>query len=418
MLIVDEPTRGIDVGTKAEVHRLLSELAADGVAVLMVSSELPEVLGMADRVLVMHEGRLVADIPRARADEESVMFAATGHGASRPGSGMTPRRPPCDRPVDGARRAGQPGARGRRRPGRPPRRSSSASSASSLALVLLIAVTAVVNPRFLSAQSVKDLLLGSTILAILAVGQAIVIITRNVDLSVGSVLGLSAFATGSLFVTAPGTPIPVALLVGVALGAVCGAVNGALIAAARVPALVVTLGTLYVFRGLDYTWATGQQINAADMPPGFLRHGHRDRARRAGADAVRGRRAGGRRVLPALVPQRPRAVRDRLRPGRRAGCPASRSAGGSSPRSSPAARWPGSPACCTRPGSARSTPTPASGSELDVVAAVVVGGVAIFGGSGIGATARRSAPCCSPRSAARCRCSASTRSGSGPPSAR
>ncbi|WP_245871396.1 sugar ABC transporter ATP-binding protein [Asanoa hainanensis] len=78
VLIVDEPTRGIDVGTKAEVHRLLSELAANGVAVLMVSSELPEVLGMADRVLVMHEGRLVADIARAEADEESVMFAATG----------------------------------------------------------------------------------------------------------------------------------------------------------------------------------------------------------------------------------------------------------------------------------------------------------------------------------------------------
>ncbi|MET7426895.1 sugar ABC transporter ATP-binding protein [Dactylosporangium sp. NPDC005555] len=78
VLIVDEPTRGIDVGTKAEVHRLLSELAGEGVAVLMVSSELPEVLGMADRVLVMHEGRLAADIPRTRADEESVMLAATG----------------------------------------------------------------------------------------------------------------------------------------------------------------------------------------------------------------------------------------------------------------------------------------------------------------------------------------------------
>ena len=78
VLIVDEPTRGIDVGTKAEVHRLMSQLAADGVAVLMVSSELPEVLGMADRVLVMHEGRLVADIPAERADEESVMYAATG----------------------------------------------------------------------------------------------------------------------------------------------------------------------------------------------------------------------------------------------------------------------------------------------------------------------------------------------------
>ena len=78
VLIVDEPTRGIDVGTKAEVHRLLSELAGRGLAVLMISSDLPEVLGMADRVLVMREGRLVAEIPRAEATEESIMSAATG----------------------------------------------------------------------------------------------------------------------------------------------------------------------------------------------------------------------------------------------------------------------------------------------------------------------------------------------------
>ncbi|ROO86516.1 monosaccharide ABC transporter ATP-binding protein (CUT2 family) [Actinocorallia herbida] len=81
VLIVDEPTRGIDVGTKAEVHRLLSELAAQGLAVLMISSDLPEVIGMADRVLVMHEGRITAEIPRAEATEESIMSAATG----RPG---------------------------------------------------------------------------------------------------------------------------------------------------------------------------------------------------------------------------------------------------------------------------------------------------------------------------------------------
>jgi rhamnose transport system ATP-binding protein len=78
LLIVDEPTRGIDVGTKAEVHRLISELASRGLAVLMVSSELPEVLGMADRVLVMHEGRLTGEFDRAHADEERIMRAATG----------------------------------------------------------------------------------------------------------------------------------------------------------------------------------------------------------------------------------------------------------------------------------------------------------------------------------------------------
>jgi rhamnose transport system ATP-binding protein len=77
LLIIDEPTRGIDVGTKAEVHRLLSELAGQGMAILMISSELPEVLGMADRVLVVCEGRLTADLPRESATPESVMRAAT-----------------------------------------------------------------------------------------------------------------------------------------------------------------------------------------------------------------------------------------------------------------------------------------------------------------------------------------------------
>ena len=77
VLIVDEPTRGIDVGTKAEVHRLLSELAQQGMGILMISSELPEVLGMADRVLVMREGRIAAVFDRADATPESIMHAAT-----------------------------------------------------------------------------------------------------------------------------------------------------------------------------------------------------------------------------------------------------------------------------------------------------------------------------------------------------
>jgi len=82
LLIIDEPTRGIDVGTKAEVHRLLSDLAGQGLAILMISSELPEVLGMADRVLVVCEGTITADIPRAEATPEKVMHAATR--AARP----------------------------------------------------------------------------------------------------------------------------------------------------------------------------------------------------------------------------------------------------------------------------------------------------------------------------------------------
>jgi rhamnose transport system ATP-binding protein len=78
VLILDEPTRGIDVGTKAEVHRIISHLATQGMAILLISSELPEVLAMADRVLVMHEGRISGEFPRDEATEERVMSAATG----------------------------------------------------------------------------------------------------------------------------------------------------------------------------------------------------------------------------------------------------------------------------------------------------------------------------------------------------
>lgn len=78
ILILDEPTRGIDIGAKAEVHRIISDLAADGLAIILISSELPEVLAMADSVLVMHEGRVTGTFSRAEANQEAVMFAATG----------------------------------------------------------------------------------------------------------------------------------------------------------------------------------------------------------------------------------------------------------------------------------------------------------------------------------------------------
>ncbi|GGB29886.1 ribose import ATP-binding protein RbsA [Flexivirga endophytica] len=81
LLIIDEPTRGIDVGTKSEVHRIIDSLVQGGMAVLMISSELPEVLGMADRVVVLHEGRVTGNFARDEADETTIMRAATGqHG--------------------------------------------------------------------------------------------------------------------------------------------------------------------------------------------------------------------------------------------------------------------------------------------------------------------------------------------------
>ena len=136
-------------------------------------------------------------------------------------------------------------------------------------LALLVLGVSIAEPRFLNAQNLRDILLNVTIVALLAVGQTIVVVTRNIDLSVGSILGITAFATGVMFAD-HGLPIPVVFVGGILFGAFFGLMNGAMVALARVPSLVITLGTLYVIRGIDYAWAHGRQINAADMPDSFL----------------------------------------------------------------------------------------------------------------------------------------------------
>lgn len=137
------------------------------------------------------------------------------------------------------------------------------------ALVALVIVTTVINPRFLSPQSVKDLLLNATIVIILAVGQALVIITKNVDLSIGSILGLVAFGTGTTFHSFPGIPIPLVFVIGMLFGGLLGAINGFLVTAAKVPALVITLGTMYIFRGVLTSWAGSKQYFSGGNPQAF-----------------------------------------------------------------------------------------------------------------------------------------------------
>ena len=143
-----------------------------------------------------------------------------------------------------------------------------------LALIIVVAVATMKNPAFLvSADGWRDLLLTPSILLLLAIGQAIVIITRNVDLSVGSVMGLTAYLTGRLFIDIPGIPIPAVVLLAVFVGGLLGFINGALVAYARVPAIVITLGTLYAYRGFTVLWAGSARINASDMPKAFLKLG-------------------------------------------------------------------------------------------------------------------------------------------------
>jgi rhamnose transport system permease protein len=140
-----------------------------------------------------------------------------------------------------------------------------------LALILVVVAATAVNPNFIfSSDGWRDLLLTPSILVLVAVGQAIVIITRSVDLSVGSVLGLTAYLTGRLFIDLPGIPVLAVFLAGIVFGGLLGLINGALVAFARVPALVITLGTLYAYRGINVLWAGSDRINASDLPRDFL----------------------------------------------------------------------------------------------------------------------------------------------------
>lgn len=139
-------------------------------------------------------------------------------------------------------------------------------------LILLLSAAELDDHRFLSSQGIKDLLLDAAILMLAAVGQAAVVITRNVDLSVGSVLGISAFAAGDLL--AGGADPAWAVAAAILLGAGFGLVNGLLVGFGQVPALVVTLGMLYVVRGIDSIWVGPREITSQRLPPGYTDFGH------------------------------------------------------------------------------------------------------------------------------------------------
>ena len=249
------------------------------------------------------------------------------------------------------------------------------------ALALLIGVTAIIEPRFIETGSLRNLALNASILAILAVGQTLVIVTRNVDLSTGSVLGLSAFLAGDLLQGHPGMALPLVFLAGITLGAACGLLNGILVTWGQVPALVVTLGTLYAFRGLAFLWTEGRQVNAETLPDPFLN---------LGSDSIAG--------VPILVLIAVVIVlvvgqwlRD-YRPGRElyaigSNPEGARLAGLRSDRRvliafvlAGALSGLGGVLFTARFGTVDATA--GVGYELTVIAAAVVGGVAIFGGTG------------------------------------
>jgi rhamnose transport system permease protein len=136
-------------------------------------------------------------------------------------------------------------------------------------ILLLAALVTLRNPAFLSPSNFRDILLNISILVIVALAQMMVIITRGIDLSVGSMIGLTAMMTSFAVVAFPGMPVVLALPLGMALGAVLGGTNGLVIAYGHVPPIIATLGTLSIYRGLIFLYSSGQWVNAYEMPPAF-----------------------------------------------------------------------------------------------------------------------------------------------------
>jgi rhamnose transport system permease protein len=145
----------------------------------------------------------------------------------------------------------------------------SRETALFVVLVALIACTGLARPQFLNLQNLRDVLLNVSIVGLLTAGMTVVMLMRHIDLSIGSVVGISAYGVGSIFVAFPHMPVVIALAAGIAIGLVAGALNAVLVAIGRVPSLVATLSTLYIFRGADYAWVSGGQINASSLPETF-----------------------------------------------------------------------------------------------------------------------------------------------------
>jgi rhamnose transport system permease protein len=248
-------------------------------------------------------------------------------------------------------------------------------------LVVFVAVTAAIQPRFLNLQNIQFVLVDATIFAFLALGETMVVVSRNVDLSIGSVLGLSAFVSADLFGQHHGIPIPVVFLAGLGIGLGCGVVNGFLVSVGRVPSLVVTLATLYIIRGIDVLIVGGGQVVASSLPASFIQI---PKATVAGIPVLA-------IIIAAVVGLGAYYLRS-FRSGRElyaigSNPDAARLAGiGVAKRVFTAFAVSGSIAgvagvlWAARYGTIDSTA--GTGYELQVIAAVVVGGVAIFGGSG------------------------------------
>jgi len=234
LYLVDEPTAGVDVAAKAEIYRHLGELAAGGAAVLVVSSDFEELLGLCDRVLVVRDGAVTDDYPRGTIDEDGLTARAA---AGSPATGAEPE------PVEPA--APDPTPAGpRRRSHRPWVRQGGVA----LAMLAVVAALVAGSPGFLLSAGAWDVLRQAGTPVLLAAALTVALGAGAFDLSVGAVAQLTASLSAVLVVA--GVPTPLVVVAGVLVGAGLGAVNGAVTTLLRVPSFVATLGMLFLLVGI------------------------------------------------------------------------------------------------------------------------------------------------------------------------
>lgn len=272
LLILDEPTRGIDVGAKAEIHRLIGELAMSGMGILLISSDLPELLAMSDRVLVMRDGMIVAELDRDEATQERVLSFAVGVDDRRvclSGDAQLMQLHKDAVEVAASHQAKLTDTfRSLWRVFVQLVRRSSISGREQMLLAFLLAVslaTAVKRPDFLSPSNIADILTNYAYSMLVAIGMTCVIISGGIDLSVGAVLALCAILCGLL--SKVGISLPAIAAISLFVGGLCGLLNGVLSVSLLIPPVIVTLGMMSIIRG-GLLWATGGYW-VLDLPANF-----------------------------------------------------------------------------------------------------------------------------------------------------
>ncbi|MCY2964415.1 MAG: ATP-binding cassette domain-containing protein [Planctomycetota bacterium] len=244
VLLLDEPTRGVDVGAKGEIHKLIRESAETGLAVVLISSDLPEVLTHADRVAVFRTGRLAALFSRDAATAENVLAAALPQ-AGEQSRAVRPRRRFIDPQLVG--------------------RVGLLAVIGGLALVLSLTT----GGRFATLGNLLGLLEKVAVVGLLSVGAATVIIAGGIDISVGSLMALAAGGAGLAMRATGGTAWGTALGGAVALvtGLGGGLANATASRIGRIHPVVVTLGAMTIYRGLLLHLTGGNVIG--DLPASF-----------------------------------------------------------------------------------------------------------------------------------------------------